>query len=750
MKYKNLIFLIIFIVPVVSLCQSFHKLTHYNIVNSNLKVYNINDRHFILAGSKGGVLRTSSSGENWEQTYSGTDADIVQVRQNESDIYAITIKGEFMKSTDGGDNWSVKKISNSPLVDFYIEDNLIYLCKFTDSIMISSDFGDNWVSKFAISDTIQNIFVQEGKIVLNTLNNNLKIFENEVWKTLPLPGNLSSNVSYKVINKKSGFYTVGNNNVSRLNENFKWVSYLIKDYTVSDILETKNQLITINSNQAQERIDIVYYKKLDMTIEKTEAIQDSNLSLHHYSVKSADIDESGNIIVSAPGKTIFINNPNSRWKTKSAFIITTLEGFWYNRFYTSDEWRFTSSKGVYLWTNDGGTTFGKGTRSVENLKTKNVEYITKDSINLSITDSEFNYASSSDAGKTFDFKNIDSPYTAYNLFSKFKNFTVYNKQSYKNQSFNNPFIIFLKETDGKVDTLFELDSVFISNTLYYKDKILIIEELNKNQEFNFQLTDINLKNPKKVFSLKVEYDESKSNKARIKTVLVNDIGNIYVVVERWPISTSYIYNSIYKITDFEKEPELVFAEKPIYFYFPSNYSIDDKEKIVTIAKSNEDSTGLEFFYCKLDFSNGFEYEIQGNSDVQFMTAEYTQDNETFLFQRSPNDIWRPIEADRISTLVETEPTPPVIWTDTPFPNPTTNLVRIPFFSGLMHNIALMQVNIINISTGVSKSIVPSNIISENNWHGLIELDLSEFPTGSYLLEFNLNNKKSIEKLIITR
>ena len=750
MKIKILIFLIISLIPVVSLCQSHHKLTHYNINNSNLTPYHLSVDKFLLVGWYGGVLRTTNSGENWEQTYSGTHNSILKVIQHGSDIFGITIQGDFMKSEDGGDKWDVKKVSDSILFDFYIKDNLFYINQLKDSIMISSDIGNSWTSEFVVKDTIQNIYVQSSKIIVKTFRNGLLIKDNGVWDKFPLPEEIPSEVNYRVINKKSGFYLIGNYHISKLNNNFNWDSYKISDFMVNDIIETDKQFITFKSKQNWERIDVVYYDKPNMTISKAEMITDTNLSLHHFNVIGTSINEKGDIIVTAPGKTIFIKKQDSDWETKSAFIVPGIETYYYSKFFTKDEWRFTSSFGNYMWTNDGGTTFGKGTRAIETLKTNNVQYITKDSINFAVENEEFNFASSSDAGKTFNFKNLDSPYTSYNLYSLFKNSKIYNFEGFKNMSQKHPFTIFFKEENGLLDTLFELDSFFVDCSLIYKDKILIIENQNENFEFCFLLTDSELKNPNKVYSLKLEYDKSNSDKPRIKYVFINQKGELFIVFERWPDGIQYTYTSIYKITDFYSEPELVFEEEPIYFYYPSNYRIDESEKIVTIGKLNKDTTGLDFYYGNLDFSNGFNYEIIGENDVPFMSPEYTLDDGTLLFQRASNNLWRPIEEDRLITNVETEPIPPAIWTYPPYPNPTTNSVRIAFYSGVMQDISQLKVKIINISSGISKSVIPSNVIIESNWHGIIDLDLSDFLAGSYLIEFNLSNKKSVEKLIITK
>lgn len=750
MKNKILIFLIITLIPVVSLCQSYHKLTHYNIHNSNLTPYHLNGDNFLLAGWYGGVLRTTNNGEDWEQTYSGTNSNIIRVQQHDNEIYAITSEGDFMKSEDGGDKWDVKKVSDSLLFDFFIEDNLFFITQLKDSIMISSDLGANWTYEFVVKDTLQNISVLNGKIIVKTFRNGLLIKDNGVWDKFPLPKEIPSEVNYKAINKKTGFYLIGNSYISKLNDYFEWDSYKMNDFIVNDIIETDKQFITFKSNQNNERIDVVYYDKPNMTISKTEMITDTNLSSHHFNVIGTSINEKGDIIVTAPGKTIFTKKQDSDWETKSAFIISGIESYRLEKFYTKDEWRFTSSYGNYMWSNDGGTTFGKGTRALDTLKTNNVQYITKDSINFAVIEEEFNFASSSDAGKTFNFRHIDSPYTTYNLYSEYKDFKVYNLEGFKNMTTRHPYRIFMKEENGILDTLFELDSVFVQKITNYKDKILIIEDQNENFEFNFLLTDTELKNPKKVYTFRMKYDKSKSHSPSIKSISVNQKGELFIVFERWPNGKQYTYTSIYKIIDFDSEPELVFEEEPVYFYYPSNYSIDESGKMVTIGKLNKDTTGLDFFFGNLDFTNGFNYEIVGENDVNFMTAEYTLDDGTLLFQRSPDNLWRPIEPDRIPTTVETEPIPPTIWTYPPYPNPTTNSVRIAFYSGVMQDISQLKVKIINISTGISKPVTPGNVISESNWQGIIDLDLSDFLAGSYLIEFNLNNKKSVEKLIITK
>lgn len=750
MKSKILIFLIITFIPVVSLCQSYHKLTHYNINNVSLTPYHIGGENFILAGTNGGILRTTNSGQDWEQTYSGTNNSFNIVRQFENDIFAITREGDLMKSENGGDIWNTKKISDSLLFDFYIDNGIFYVTQLKDSIMISSDNGNSWISEFVIKDSIQNIYVNNGKIILKTFRNGLLTKENGKWISFPLPLEIPSTVYFNVLIKDNGLYVIGNSYISKLNNDFEWNSYPINDQSVNDVLETNNQLITVNSNQNKERIEVSYYNKLNMLLEKTEMITDTNLSLHHFSVIGASINEQEDIIVTALGKTIFRKKHNSEWETKSAFIVLGVESFTFGKFYSKNEWRFTSSFGNYIMTNDGGTTFGKGTRTIEKLEKNNIQYVTKDSINFAVNNQEFNFASSSDAGKTFEFKNIESPFVNYNLFSIIKGLNVYNKLIYKNQSSYHPFTSFFKEENGVLDTLFELDSIFVSKYLNYKDKILIIEEQNEEYEFNFLLSDSDLKNPKKVYSLKVEYDKPDSRIPIIKNVFSDQNGTIFVMIDRWPKGTSFTYTSIYKITDFDSEPELVFEESPIYFYYPSNYSLDANNELVTIAKLNKDTTGLDFFYGKLDFSNGFDYEIVGENDVAFMTPEYTLDDGILLFQRSPYNIWRPIEPDRIPTTVETEAIPPAIWTYPPYPNPTNNRVSVSFYSGTMSQINELEVSLINISTGISTKMKPTNINVSNNWYGTIDLDLINTHSGSYLIEFRLNNKISVEKIIINR
>ncbi|MFN3196520.1 MAG: T9SS type A sorting domain-containing protein [Chlorobiota bacterium] len=741
--------IILFIFPIVVMSQSFYKLTHYNVLNSHLKTKCIEGDNFLLYGYAGGVLRTTDSGENWEQAFSGTHETISKVVITESGLIGVTFGGEFMVSTDGGDKWEVKKISSSPLTDIYSDNGLIYISQISDSIMVSADGGNTWNSEFVISDTLNGIFVKNNELIVNSYRNKLLKKDVNRWSRVDLPEKISFGVSYGFKTTESDLYVIGLGDIYKLKDDLYWESYKIGDIYFDDFLETKDSIITLQSNPINESIDLVYYDKSDMSVINTESIIDSNLTNYNFQSTGIDISDNRDIIVTAIGKTIFVKKNNSDWETKSSYEY--IYGFTFQKYLNENELRFLSlQNGNFQWTNDGGTTFKQGTRQFgrKNGDVLYWNYITKDSLNVIIRkEEESKLAVSSNAGKTFEFTEIDVPIYDYSIYEKNEEHTIYTSLGYRNQSTTKKFLRFYKEENGVLDTLFELDSVY--KTMNYENKILLIQDMNSNQEFEFYLTDENLTNPELVYTIKYEYDLEKNRSLSIKSVRTDQDGNILIFFSRWPKGVPGTLSSVYKISDFEEEAEIVMEEKAVHFYFPDNYQIGS-DKFVTIGSAPDEETPLDFYFAIIDLSEGFDYEIVGESDIDFMQPQYTEEDGILLFERRTQNLWRPIEPDRIPTSVSIEATPPPIWTYPPYPNPTRDKISVAFYSGVMSDVNELEISIINIATGVVTEVEPTNLNILNNWNGKIDIDVSSYNSGQYMIEFKLKDKKSVEKFIINR
>jgi hypothetical protein len=741
---------ILFLFPIIAMSQSFYKLTHYNVLNSNLKTKYLGDNNFILYGQFGGVLRSTDGGESWDQKFSGTHENISKVIQYNNELYGITYAGELMKSSDGGNHWSITKISNALLTDISVNEGLIFISQVTDSIMVSSDGGNSWNSEFITQDTLNSIFFKNNEIIVNGFRNKLLKKEATEWVKLDLPELFSTGLQYSIKTTENELYIFGLGDIFKLNNDLSWQIFKTGDIYFNDFIETDNQIITLQSNLSNERIDLKYYQKSDMSVINTESIIDSNLTNYNFQSTGIDISDNGDIIVTAIGKTIFIKKNNSDWETKSSYEY--IYGLAYGEFIDEKKWNFFSDPvGNFQWTRNAGTTFEQGARVFRGL-TNNIisrDYITNDSINVTIKwQDDFDIAISSDAGKTFDFQKLDIPYTNLNIYKKEDNYTIYSKSAYKNQSTKQPFIEFYKEENGVLDTLFELDSVY--KTMNYENKILLIQDMNSNQEFEFYLTGENYKNPELVHTFKYEYNENESNAPYIKSINIDKNNNIFLFFSRWPNEVPSTYTSIYKIIEFGKPTELMMEENTIFFSFPDNYQIGQKDKYVRVGIAPDIETRADYFFATIDLTNGFDYTIVGESEVDFMQPQYTDEDGILLFERRTQNLWRPIEPDRIPTSVSVEATPPPIWTYPPYPNPTRDKISVAFYSGTMSDVNELEISIINIATGVITKVEPTNLNILNNWNGKIDIDVSSYNSGQYMIEFKLKDKKSVEKFIINR
>ncbi len=85
-----------------------------------------------------------------------------------------------------------------------------------------------------------------------------------------------------------------------------------------------------------------------------------------------------------------------------------------------------------------------------------------------------------------------------------------------------------------------------------------------------------------------------------------------------------------------------------------------------------------------------------------------------------------------------------------FPNPAKECIALQFYTDLSSDIGKLELELINISTGVAYNIKDYNISFINNWEGTFDFDVSRFPTGSYLINMKLGEYQRSSKLIIAK
>lgn len=746
-----------FLFPILVSAQ-YEKLTHYNIFNNVLDVLNLEDENFLLYGNFGGVIRTSDAGTNWDQKFSGTHNDILSIQKLESNLYGITRNGEFIVSTDNGNKWEINKISEQYFSDFYIDGNSFYISQFTDSIMYSNDLGKTWQSKFVANDTLVTIYSKDNQIIVNRNYKELLTTEGNGWTQFNNPKFNFGKPTVNIRARNNKLYFLSNQDIAVLNENMEWDEYNIGISGISEVIETESHLICFVYNQFNNESNVLYYNKSSKLIDKTEKLTDPRLYKLSNRVTFANIDSEGNIIATSVGKTIFQKKKDDfSWSTVNSFMLPHVDALNWLYFYDKDTWRFMTFDGNFLKTNNGGNSFTQGEHFTidtidENTiikgRIKSVRYITPDSILVSLSNSLKNKAISNDGGITFTKYILGLDELGTTTFIKdYGDYEVY----FQNYDLWEYFTVFFTKTDnGDIDTLFKIEDVNIVDIKDFQGKLLLTTKVDTVGNFDFYLTDENFRNPEIVYSLKYENEDPENSfVSEVIKVFVVDDNDIYLFTTRLLKPSLDNYTRVYKITDFNEDPEIVLDETPIYFYL-YNYNLGD-DKLVTIGIGDYETREIKYYYSKISIENGFEYELISELvDLPLLSVHHAINDNSMYFYSKTGHFWKPIEEDRIPTKVEDELKPPPIWTMPPYPNPAANSTRIQFYTDNMTDISTLQFNVVNISTGKRVENLNYSIESNNQWNGTVILDTKNMISGSYLLEFNFGKTTSTQKLIINR
>lgn len=746
-----------FLFPILVSAQ-YEKLTHYNIFNNVLDVMSLEDDHFLLYGNFGGVLRTTDAGTTWDQKFSGTHNQILSVLKFESNLYGITRNGEFIVSTDNGNKWEINKISEQYFSDFYIDGNSFYISQNTDSIMYSNDLGKTWQSKFVANDTLVTIYSKDNQIIVNRNYKELLTTEGNGWTQFNNPKFNFGKPTVNIRARNNKLYFISTQYIAILNENMEWDEYSIGISGISEVLDTESHLICFVYDQFTYESKVLYFNKTSNTIDKTEILTDPRLYKLSNRVTFANIDNAGNIIATSVGKTIFQKKKgDSSWNTVNSFMLPHVDALNWLYFYDKDTWRFMTFDGNFLKTNNGGNSFTQGEHftidtidenTIRKGRIKSVRYITPDSILVALKNSEQNRAISTNGGNSFTKFNVEnSTLSNANFVKDYGDYEVY----FQNYDLWEYFTVFSTKTDnGDIDTLFKIEDVNIVDIKDFQGKLLLTTKVDTVGNFDFYLTDENFRNPVLVYSLKYENEDPENSfVSEVIKVFVVDDNDIYLFTTRLLKPSLDNYTRVYKITDFNEDPEIVLDETPIYFYL-YNYNLGD-DKLVTIGIGDYETREIKYYYSKISIENGFEYELISELvDLPLLSVHHAINDNSMYFYSKTEHFWKPIEEDRIPTKVEDELKPPPIWTMSPYPNPATNNTRIQFYTGNMADISTLQFDVVNISTGKRVENLNYSIELNNQWNGTVILDTKNMISGSYILEFNFGETTSTQKLIINR
>jgi hypothetical protein len=197
--------------------------------------------------------------------------------------------------------------------------------------------------------------------------------------------------------------------------------------------------------------------------------------------------------------------------------------------------------------------------------------------------------------------------------------------------------------------------------------------------------------------------------------------------------------------------ELDLTLTPYIYNFSEKYFEDIIFSWVEVIDSMQQS---DSYLSYLSFSNNeikFKNLMQFNSkDKESFIPIFTLEDNQIIFRKSTTDqLYFPIEEERLAYYNSVEKLePPSIWTFPPYPNPVKDNLSIKFFSGKMQDIFKTKIELVEISSGKIYNLKEFNIIKTGDYHGEIELDLSDFNSGAYLINLKLVESNKSETIII--
>lgn len=751
----------------------------YSVTNLYMNVIKLEEGELIFYGAGGGILRTYDNGESWHQNYSGTKSYIPKLRYHGNIVYGVTHDGKFMKSYDKGDYWEYQSLSNG-FNDIVIHNNSIYLSTFSDTVYVSGDYGQTWSKYKTGLDSIYNISSFNEYLIINNKFNRIYYSDdiNNGFEELQKPLN-----SFYVNNKYDGFYIYSPIQIAELKEDLSWEVYNVNSIQRNfKFIPEENQFTIISSNRSSRvNLGLETYKLDKNTKELYFISKYRNELLNSYDpfynqeYQAFDVELSNNLYFSSNYfKTILTTENLSDWEINTCNNISSEHRM--NVFDNKNMLNIKSGISEILRSSDSGKTFkikqnipydtidGKELVS----KVDNSVFIDKDNglINLH-PNGYFHNGAEDQISKDFveikdgKYEFLDITFNNTAEAGYIRNVTV-------RSHINDRYII---ETHNQINTTVPdslgryKDSLHIYRYYSYKDNTLNLE-LKLNSPITFQNLisskekiyfsgnifpeDTTKKGKKFLYSMSKSFEniiEEKEFEFGIRfNGILRDKDNNYVVFNGGSlyfydkkfnlikkIETEYDevlnytkYNGIYDSYYFSGRPYSDTINGVIFNRFrPFVFYIDNNDEIVEV-----ESTGPIYFYNESLDNSDFMYSVQSR-------GVYSE----LLIQIEP-------EYKNYYLSVIEKPTPPSLWTYPPYPNPVKEKVKMKFFSGVMNDISKLKVELVEISSGKIYKLNEFNIIKTNDYYGEIELDLSYFNSGAYLINFKLGEANKSEAIII--
>ncbi len=756
--------------------------TFYCKTNYELKILKLSNDDLIFYGSEGGILRTTDAGNSWKQNYSGTQDKILKLIEHKNIIYGVTQTGSFMISDDNGDYWKYHKLTNI-ITDFTILNDIIYVATNSDTIYISSDFGMTWEAKKQnVVTNIKGISKINNKLILLGNNTNMIFILNQ---DLTLSEESMTPFSYPIfIDKFEDIYIQDGRRIAKLNSDLTWETYIIFNNTTSFKFYPTEKAFAVFVYNTEVRfnpkIDFYKYDYDKSVLEHINSYINNQMNVSSFfydEFKTVDIEKiNDDFILSNHHKTILKVDNNFNWnllcnagsKTGLNFIkdfnnITYGSGFGlvnssdYGTTYQfkplpkvnflGEEIRISSQIIEYLDNNEIFILLSSIGLKDTDLDISNVyrfAYSDKNLSSIKVIEKLFNAPFLTPSQQTTCLGIIDNK-PIINRSFKMRN-TIIGENNIRGDSLIYNCIYELNTNEEKLDSLYTIiDSIQIPHLYYDNEKIWIYG----TNSITLKKVKIYLsENGGKTFNYFTEIDlsidgENYPTNPYYSSLRRSKNGNLYLLSEF----------HIAKINESDFSYEIIPYNN--YNLFVTNiltYSGYLEDCIYLVNLSENDNQTISYAKLEIDNNNIKHKKIFTRNNL--MSMRFNNQNEYLMLVQSVEAkyarLFFPIEPERLEYYASSVERggPPPIWTYPPYPNPVRDRLKMKFYSAMMSEIAKLKVELIHIGTGRSYQIEQYDLNILDDYWGEIEIDVSGYIRGAYLIYFKLGDGNKSESIII--
>ncbi len=774
---------------------------YYCIQNYNLKILELPENNLLFYGDKGGILRSSDEGETWIQNYSGSQSDILKILNKNNILYGITSDGNLMVSNDYGDYWKYHKFDNS-LIDL-VEYNEILLTLTSENIIYELNLENYSLIEYSkLNDTIQKIYnVNDNLIALTNTNNLLKYnYTSNEWNIIETPEIKNLNINHN----NSNIYLYNKNIIANYNGE-EWeidsIDNLLNIYPYHVLnyifLDNGEFIIFNNLNAARNpKLNINTYNietKNEISLDSIR-LDNFEIGLSFYDRKINDIKKVGNnYYITMRSKTIL--------KTLDFKEFQTVYFLPYNAFnWRNSIFSFLNENKILVneanLSSNSNISKGHNFLSISNNKGKEFKNLTitnyierdtlkyspyfgnlyiKDSIEYLVQtfgginllndnehfDSSVKYFKTTDGGSSFypitELMNIQSIKfnINYNDFDLIENFndtyyfykldilnskTLFNSNNVPLDSIRNHIIYFI-DSNNMIDSTKVLPDSLTNFNFYIEDNFIWMYGNRVTSFFEIidSNTNLSMKKYKNVGGATFKYNINEEKWYLIKNentpiIYKSKNGGYYYLKDNNLVECDENLNII---------KEIKLEVDNIQLYKGEQNKIGFLEDKIFLIEFEEKNKLIKF---DLDLKNKFK-----ELDIDYSPEMYlAKDKKSIFYIKDDKFLFIPIEPERLEYYASSVERggPPPIWTYPPYPNPVKDILKMKFYSAMMNQIANLKVELIEIGSGRTYKIEDYEITKTDDYWGEIIIDVGNYQTGAYLINFKLGDGNKSESIII--